>query len=85
MRIHLMRFDFSIEYLPGNQLYPADTLSRFPLPVQPDLIDTSEIVERYVSTVINALPLSDVMIDQVHSATATDDALQRVITFCNTS
>ena len=80
-----MRFDFITEYLPGSQLYPADTLSRFPLPVQPDLIDTSEIIECYVSTVIDALPLSDVMIDYVHSATATDDALQRVITFCYTS
>ena len=30
--------DFIIKYLPGSQLYPADTLSRFPLPVQPDLI-----------------------------------------------
>ena len=51
----------------------------------PDLIDTSEIVERYVSTIIDALLLSDIMIDKVHSATATDDGLQHVITFCNTS
>ena len=43
------------------------------------------MVERYASTVIDALPLSDVMTDKILSATATDNALQRVITFCNTS
>ena len=85
MRIRLMRFDFIIEYLPGSPPCPADTLSCFPLSVQPDLIDTSEIIERYVSIVIDALPLSDDMIHKVYSATATDDSLQRVITFCNTS
>ena len=83
MRIRLMRFDFSVEYLPGSQLFPADTLSRFPLRTQPELIDSSDIVERYVSVIIASLPLTDVMIDKVRVATATDYALQRVIEMCN--
>jgi hypothetical protein len=84
MRIRLMRFNYSVEYLPGSQLYTADTLSRFPLPSEPTLIDTSDVVEQYISTVVDALPITDVMIDKVLSATAIDDNLQRVIEFCNT-
>jgi transposase InsO family protein len=84
MRIRLMRFNYTVEYLPGNQLYTADTLSRFPLPAEPALIDTSDVVEQYISFVVDTLPITDVMIDKVLSASAADDNFQRVITFCNT-
>jgi hypothetical protein len=82
MRRRLMRFNYSVEYLPGSQLYTSDTLSRFPLPSEPTLIDTSDVVEQYISTVVDALPITDVMIDKVLSATAIDDNLQCVIKFC---
>lgn len=84
MRIRLMRFDYSLEYLPGSQLHTADTLSRFPLPAEPTSIDTSDIVEQYISAVVETLPVTDVMIDKVLTASAADDHLQRIIAFCET-
>jgi hypothetical protein len=41
------------------------------------------VVEQYISLVIDTLPITDVMIDKVLSASAADDNL-RVITFCIT-
>jgi hypothetical protein len=82
MRLRLMRFNYSEEYLPGSQLYTADTPSRFPLPVEPAFIDTSDVVKQYVS-LVDTLPITDVMIDKVLSASAADN-LQIIITFCIT-
>ena len=61
----------------------ADTLSRFPLLAQPELVDSSDIVEHYVSYVVDTLPLTDVMISKVRAALAFDDDLQRVIKYAN--
>ena len=83
-RIRLMRFDFAIQYLPGSMLHSADALSRFPQPNQPELISSSDVVERYVSVIINSLPLTDCMHEKVKSATTADATLQKVITFSNT-
>ena len=80
-----MHFDFVTEYIPGSQLGTADVLSRFPLTNQPQLIDTSDIIEGYVSTIITSLPLTDVMINKLILATAADTTLQHAITYCTTS
>ena len=65
-------------------LHSADALSRFPQPNQPELINSSDVVERYVSVIINSLPLTDCMHEKVKSATTADATLQKVITFSNT-
>jgi transposase InsO family protein len=85
MRIRLMRFDYLVQYTPGAQLGAADTLSRFPLQHQPPLVDQSDVVEQYVSTVIDALPVTDVMLRKAIDATTTDDVLQQVAAFCSTT
>jgi transposase InsO family protein len=82
MRIRLMRFDFSVEYLAGKQLCVADTLSRFPLQHEPEIVHSADVIERYVSVVVASLPITDVLIDKVLSASATDDAIPTVITMC---
>ena len=79
-----MRFDFAIQYIPGSMLHSADALSRFSQPNQPELISSSDVVERYVSVIINSLPLTDCMHEKVKSATTADATLQKVITFSNT-
>jgi hypothetical protein len=77
MRIRLMRFDFSVEYLAEKQLCVADTLSRFPLQHEPEIVHSADVIERYVSVVVASLPITDVLIDKVLSASATDDATAR--------
>jgi Integrase zinc binding domain len=68
MRIRLMRFDYSVTWQPGSQLFTADTVSRFPLENEPSMVDSSVIV--------NSLPITDMLIDKVLTASTTDDAIQ---------
>jgi transposase InsO family protein len=82
-RIRLRRFYFNVEYVPGHEMGTADTLSRFPLLAQPELVDSSDIVEHYVSYVVDTLPLTDVMISKVRAALALDGDLQSVIKYAN--
>ena len=84
MRIRLMRFDYSVTWQPGSQLFTADTLSRFPLENEPSIVDSSDVIERYVSVVVNSLPITDVLIDKVLTASTTDDAIPDVIRYCTT-
>jgi hypothetical protein len=51
-----------------------------PLPHQPPLVDQSDVVEQYVSTVID-----DVMLREAIDATTTDGVLQQVAAFCSTT
>ncbi len=85
MRIRLMRFDFVIEYLPGRLLYPADTLSRLPLPSQPLLISPSDIIEHYVTVVVESSNIRDRVLDSVKAATAADHALPLVMQYCQST
>ena len=85
MRIKLTRFDFVTEYIPWSQLSTADILSRIPLSNQPQLIDTSDIIEGFVSTIITSLPLTDAMINNLISATAAVATLQHAIAYCTIS
>jgi hypothetical protein len=84
MHLRLMRFHYSVEYFSDSQLYTAYTLWRFPLSSEPTLINTSDVVEQYISTIVDALRITDVMIDKVLSASAADNNLQRIVKFCNT-
>lgn len=84
MRIRLMRFNYSVTWQPGSQLFTADSLSRFPLENEPSIVDSSDVVERYVSVVVNSLLITDVLIDKVLTASTTDDAIPDVIRYCTT-
>ncbi len=84
IRLSRRRFNYMVEYVPGNQLGTADTLSRFPLAThhttlndECDVIDT----EQYVCAIVDSLPISDVMHTKVREALASDDILQRVISY----
>jgi hypothetical protein len=52
MRIRLMRFDYSEQYVAGSEIAMADTLSRFPLNHEPVLIDSADVVEQHNSHVV---------------------------------
>jgi hypothetical protein len=82
LRIRLMRYDYSVVYVAGNSMGTADTLSRFPLANEPPLIDSADVVERYISFVVNSLPVTDILVAKVRAASATDDVIQQVLTLC---
>ena len=82
LRIRLMRFYFNITFVPGIKLNTADALSRLPLDNQPVLIDSSDVIEHYVSAVTDALPLKDVAIEKIKTAMTADATLKLVAKYC---
>jgi transposase InsO family protein len=80
-RIRLMRFDFSIVYVPGKQLNTADALSRFPQPVTPSANESAQVVEQFVDMVTGSLPLTDTVLKDIKLATSADPTLRDVITY----
>ena len=73
-RLCLMRFQYTINHVPGKTLYTADTLSRA------SLKDTSEAnghtssneIEWFVQAIIAALPADKDGLDSYHKAQAED-------------
>ena len=78
----MMRFGFSIFYVPGTRLCTADTLSRFPLR---DINSNVPDMDIFVVSIIKSLPIHDVIINEIHIVTTSDRTLQMVISHCQTS
>jgi hypothetical protein len=77
MRIRLMRFHYSVQYVAGSQIGTADTLSRFPLNHEPALVDSADI-----SHIVETVPITDVLVDRVLAASSSDDVITRVTAMC---
>ena len=73
MMLQLQKFDITLVYKKGAELYVADTLSRAPLPERvDDIVDT----ERF--EVMTVLPISTSRMSELQRATAEDPVLQTV-------
>ena len=82
-RLRLMRFNFSIEHVPGKLLYTADTLSQAPL--KEDNLKNSELqteVESFIATIVCNLSASQERLLVFQKAQAADPVCSRVITNC---
>jgi transposase InsO family protein len=82
MRIRLMRFNFTVIYVPGSTLKTADALSRFPLSNQPLLIEPSQTIEHHVANIIDSTPLLDNVLQKVRVESARDPTFQLITSFC---
>ena len=83
-RLRLMRFQYSIHYVPGKELYTPDTLSRAPLPTQLDTLECKalEETEMFVQTIIESLPAHNDRLNEYRKNQATDTICSQLITFC---
>ena len=79
MLLKLQKYDLSIGYTKGKDLYIADTLSRAYLTASSDDTDHEDI-ELAVHTMIQNLPVSDAKLTQLQSATESDEQLQQLST-----
>ena len=77
MMLQLQKFDITLKYTKGADLFIADTLSRAP---QPD--HTSDLIEQY--EVMSILPISSTRITELQRNTVTDDLLQCVSGYIKT-
>ena len=80
-RLRMMRFGLSTFYVPGTTLCAANAFSRFPLC---DVNSNVPNLDIFVASIVKSLPIRDVIIDEICTATTSDRTLQIVINHCQT-
>lgn len=79
MVLKLLKYDFKIKYLPGTQMYLADTLSRAYIKDKvlddPEMLSTVHSISRY-------LPMSEQRVDQFRNAILKDEELNYIVKYC---
>ncbi len=82
MLLQLMKYDLEVKWVPGKQMYIADTLSRAysdaPPGEQRDQDDRCEEMEMRIHTLVTGLPVSQSRLDQLRQATDEDESLQEM-------
>ena len=79
LRLRMMRFSYSISYIPGTTLCTADALSRFSLR---NVNSGVPKIDAFVVATVAAVPLRDAIIDDIRAATTTDITLQQMLRHC---
>ena len=80
-RLRMMRFSYSISYIPGTTLCTADALFGFPLR---DVNSSVPDIAVFIAVAIAAMPQRDAVTDDIRAATTTDTTLQQVLRHCQT-
>ena len=80
LRMRLLRYNFTAEYVPGKQLIDADTLSRDPVlqPTLPDQIAEKDVAF-HVHAVLQQLPTTEHRIEVIKQATKDDHCLRQLM------
>ena len=83
-RLRMMKFDYTIQHLPGKFLYTADALSRAPIRGTPTLdeIASQQEVEVFIDSLTQQLPASSHRLQVYQKAQRDDPVCNQVITYC---
>ena len=82
-RMRLMRFSYTISYVPGKQLVIADALSRAPLSSStPSDDDFQAEVEMFVNAVIQSVPATEQRLKEIQEAQEADEIFQKLHQYC---
>jgi hypothetical protein len=84
-RLRLMRFNYSVSFVPGTLLYTADTLSRSPQQSTASQEQQALRLEVQISAIASQLPTSPDSLEEYRQGQAADPVLSQVIKFCQTS
>lgn len=71
-RMRLMRYDYSVVYVPGKTLVVADALSRSPLHTNCESEELQLEVENFVNYVTSSLPIKDIYLEKIKHAQQQD-------------
>ncbi|CAC5392949.1 unnamed protein product [Mytilus coruscus] len=80
-RMRLLRFDFTIEHVPGKELNIADALSRAPV----DLSESNEFeteTKAYVDSIVNNFPASDMRLQNIRDECVKDEICKTLMFYC---
>ncbi|XP_054266863.1 uncharacterized protein K02A2.6-like [Macrosteles quadrilineatus] len=79
IRLRLMRYDFSITYIPGKQLLVPDALSRAPLPFSgTDDRELEEETQAFVQMVLSSIDINDCIVAKVLEEQNKDPTLREL-------
>ena len=83
-KMRLMRFSFTVSYVPGKHLITADALSRAPLYDFPHTKeDLHTTVDKYVCAVLSTFPATDNRIKEIQKSQTEDEVCQKLVQYCN--
>ena len=79
-RLRLMRYSYTIQHVPGRELYTADALSRTPLSAtDTDLEGETNI---YAHNIISNLPASDSKLEEIRLHQREDETCRMLMSYC---
>ena len=83
-RMRLMRFKFTVQWVPGKDLTTADTLSRAPLKDVPTKQEETLLADTkvFVEMVMENLPLSDQRLTQIKAELQKDEVAKTIMEYC---
>jgi len=82
MLLRLLKYQISVQYVPGKQMLIADTLSRaFLCAVDESMIEIAEDIEVLIHTLLNDFPASYNRLDEFRRETQTDPVLSQLLQF----
>ena len=82
-RLHLDRYDYTIQHVPGKELYTADTLSRAPVSkTSSENAVLEELAEMCMLETISHLPASFPTLQKYRKVQTNDPVCQVIIGYC---
>ena len=81
LRMRLLRFDFTISHVPGQELTTADALSRAPSK-STSPVKQEEEIELYVENILLQLSASDERLEEIAAAQKEDPIYRKLFEYC---
>lgn len=82
-RMRLMRYEYDIRHVRGVSLYTADALSRSPQrEIAREEEELQKAVEAYVDSIIETLPTSESLLEEIRRKLHEDSVLRIIMKYC---
>ena len=81
LKLRMLRYCFTVEYVPGEKLVVADALSRAPIVTDESQQETtlSELLEEHISVITALFPASDLQLQRIREETQKDVQLATLL------
>lgn len=81
LRMHLLRFNFTLCHVPGKELTTADALSHAPCK-STSQVKQEEKIERYIENILLQLPASDKRLEEIATTQKEDPICRKLFEYC---
>ena len=83
-RLRLLRYSYSVVYVPGKRQLTADALSRAPVlvPLDECAIELNAVTQEYADGIIQSFPATEKRLEEIRQKQNADDTVRHVKDFC---